>query len=507
MELPNVETLSAADKVWFAQAIAGMIVADGKVDESEMNFLRQAIGFLEDRDEVARMMNIVKQGKPPQLEAAGIESRQAFIMLKYLSELMVADSRLSTGEIRFFLYAGTLLGFTRGILTKLWKTARSQLERRKPKAIVSVGNLEAEVVLIELSESRFTFRFPLALTPNAKIILRMHKDGSGTWDPVACRMLGQSKDKYDGGSFSIHAKFEQKLAESHGVLQILNPDQFLGNEGIVLKPKKNSLMGRMVRCFVCDEKRVPHYVLRSRSMITEPNIFGVPAYIKSAGKLEFCDYNMIQVHTCPTCGFSSNSIEFYGKQKTDQPPFDVEAFREGWEEAIQPLLETTRNNKDAYFTEDRSVEMALLSYDMGRATFQRLADISIDEQTRINLLRKMASMLLFQAELLMENQRRSQAEANLKQVVDTFEPVFEIMEGESILRVALLIFQIKIYFKDYQSAGQYMKFLDNYDTEGKLDTASSEYKTLQVCSAKLKKFFDDREILSRDNLSRFHVED
>ena len=61
MQLPNVEELSSEDKNWFARAIAGMIVADGRVDKSETVFLKQALGFLEDRSQVEEIMGIVKQ--------------------------------------------------------------------------------------------------------------------------------------------------------------------------------------------------------------------------------------------------------------------------------------------------------------------------------------------------------------------------------------------------------------------------------------------------------------
>ena len=32
MELPNTEAMSIEEKIWFARAIAGMIVADGRVE-------------------------------------------------------------------------------------------------------------------------------------------------------------------------------------------------------------------------------------------------------------------------------------------------------------------------------------------------------------------------------------------------------------------------------------------------------------------------------------------
>ena len=507
MQLPNVEQLDSEDKNWFARAIAGMVVADGRVDESETAFLKEALGFLEDRSQVEEIMGIVKQGKPPEMPAAKIDSKQAFIMLKYLSELMVADAHLSPGEVRFFLYSGRLLGFTPDILTKLWKTARAQLEATLPKAVAQIGNQTVEITLTELHDSKFSFRFGQALTPNCKIILKLHRSDGSFWDPIACRMAGQHQDKFDQNSFSILGKFGQKVAEPHGILQILHPDQFTGHDENILKPNKDSLMGRLVHCFLCNEPRVPHYVLRSRSMITAPNIFGVPAYEKPAGNLQFCDYNLIQITTCPKCGFSTNDLSFFKKQNTDEPPFNVEKLNEVWGEKSKSLFGEAQKSKESYFTEDRNVNDALLSYDLAILSMNQLAELEKDPKKKINFLRKVASLLLFQAEVLMENQQRSKAESNLEEVVKVLEPVFQNMEGAVIIRTALLIFQIKIYFGDTQSAAQYMKFMDGYDPDGKLDPNGEEAKELKISSNKLKAVFDDREILNKDSLNRFHLDE
>ena len=116
-------------------------------------------------------------------------------------------------------------------------------------------------------------------------------------------------------------------------------------------------------------------------------------------------------------------------------------------------------------------------------------------------------MLMVQSELLMENEDREHAEANLKKVVEDLESIFESLEAPVILHVCVLLFQIKIYFNDLQSAAQYMKFMDNYDTEGKLDKGTEEYKELKINSAKIKATFDDREILTKENMKHFHLDD
>ena len=142
-----------------------------------LEFLKEAISFLEDRDQVNGIMAVVRQGKTPSLEARKIDPKQSFIILKYLAELMVVDGKMSETEITFFVYAGGLLGFTSNILTKLWKTARAMLEATKPLAKISAGKNASLVRLTSLSESRCTFRNPRAMVPNMPVYIQISKSG------------------------------------------------------------------------------------------------------------------------------------------------------------------------------------------------------------------------------------------------------------------------------------------------------------------------------------------
>jgi hypothetical protein len=52
-----------------------------------------------------------------------------------------------------------------------------------------------------------------------------------------------------------------------------------------------------------------------------------------------------------------------------------------------------------------------------------------------------------------------------------------------------------------------MKFLDNYDPDKKLVEGTEEFKELKLGAVKLKATFDDREILTKDKLKHFHLDD
>ena len=517
MQLPDVEHMSSTEKNWFASSIAGMIVADGHADQTELDFLKEAINFLDNKEEISQIMAIIKNGNLPELSPLEIDPKQAFLMLKYLSQLMVADSDLSSKEIEFFLSTGRFLGFSNEILAKFWKSARSLLERDLPQGMIETGKLKVKVILTNVDESGFTFRLSKPLMPKVKIMLRVSKfhqsqkppEGDEEyWQVIACKMFKQHQLKYDDGCYMVRATFEQKIATAHGVLQILHPESYaVVSKGGYIETKKNSLHGSNLHCYVCDNPKVPFYVLQSKSMITKPNIFGIPSYVSSAGELDYCNYSLIDVASCPKCGFSSNHKDDFKRLETDNPHFDIEKFSEEWSEKIAPLLKKAQDSGEKFFGEERDSEQGILSYDLAAATFDHMANIETDVQKKGEALRKKASMLMVQSELLMENKDRDAAEANLNKVVEDLEPIFESLDGPVMLHVCVLLFQIKIYLNDLQSAAQYMKFMDNYDTEGKLQEGTEEYKELKVNSAKLKAAFDDREILTKENLKHFHVDD
>ena len=517
MQLPDVEHMSSAEKNWFASSIAGMIVADGRADQTELEFLKEAINFLDNKEEISQIMAIVKNGTPPELSPLEIDSKQAFLMLKYLSQLMVADSDLSSKEIEYFLIIGRLLGFSNEILAKFWKSARSLLERDLPQGMIETGKLKVKVILTNVDKRGFTFRLSKPLMPKVKIMLSVSKfhqsqqqpEGDEEyWQVIACKMFKQHQLKYDEGCYVVRATFEQKIVDEHGVLQILHPDSYaVVSKGGYIDTKKNSLHGSNLHCYICDNPKVPFYVLQSKSMKTKTNIFGIPTYVSSAGELDYCNYSLIDVASCSKCGFSSNHKDDFKRLDTDNPHFDSEKFSKEWSEKIAPLLKKAQDSGEKYFGDERDTEQGILSYDLAAATFEHMATIETDVRKKREALRRKASMLLAQSELLMENKDREAAEANLNKVVEDLEPIFESLDGSALLHVCVLLFQIKIYFNDLQSAAQYMKFMDNYDSEGKLEEGTEEYKELKVNSAKIKATFDDREILTKENLKHFHLDD
>ena len=107
-QVPDISFLSDEEKLWFAKAIAGMVVAAGREDSTEVEVVKVAIGFTR-REDAATIMSIIKQNQIPPLGVSKVESKASFTMLKFLAEIMVVDHKLSESEVLFFNQVGKLL--------------------------------------------------------------------------------------------------------------------------------------------------------------------------------------------------------------------------------------------------------------------------------------------------------------------------------------------------------------------------------------------------------------
>ena len=115
IELPNIDEMTSEQKLWFASAIAGMVGADGHAEKEELNYLKQAINFLDSKEDIDKIIAMVKdleRGVHPKLDKIALDHKQAFFILKYLAQILLSDTNLSPKEVKFFLQVGRLVGYT-----------------------------------------------------------------------------------------------------------------------------------------------------------------------------------------------------------------------------------------------------------------------------------------------------------------------------------------------------------------------------------------------------------
>ncbi len=107
-----IQSLSGENLSWFIDAIQGMILADRRVDEEELSFLRKVIASLSDKEQAERLVAMIRERKPADLPYAGQMDRGvAFDILTVLVKVALVNGKLSTVEAAFFKLACRRLGY------------------------------------------------------------------------------------------------------------------------------------------------------------------------------------------------------------------------------------------------------------------------------------------------------------------------------------------------------------------------------------------------------------
>lgn len=108
-EADVLKTMTPEQKKWLANAMSGMICADGVIDEDELQFLSKAIDFLTNPQDINNMVKMVKAKKLPELtKLDGTDKVLAFRMLKMVAEIALTDS-VKECEEKYLLLIGEKL--------------------------------------------------------------------------------------------------------------------------------------------------------------------------------------------------------------------------------------------------------------------------------------------------------------------------------------------------------------------------------------------------------------
>ncbi len=438
-----IESLSDDNLSWFVDAIRGMVLADRHVDHHEVAYLRTILAYLSNKEEAERLVQMIKQRQNAELYYIGtIDREQAFYILVVLAKIALADGKFTQSEADYFKYACTRLGFD-GIFTK---------------------------EMLNLVQKKLEVENEYARLKNLSIA---------------------SKDNYKMGPQTV---IEAKMDEHQ------HRHLFSRSMNKQLKTSNNSLLGKYVQCFVCNQPDIPFWVLRSKCMKTQSNIFGVTIYTKPVKGKDHCDFNLIQTAVCPKCFFASNDLQYFKHENNPTEPFNAEHLDKAWEQAFPEREKVFSVHGDKFFSTSRSLEDAILSYDMAIMTYKQLSSL---ETNNLHLLKTVA-LYMIQSELFMTAGKRKEAEDNLNKVTNSIEPIFSYLDGEYIIRAATLLTLVFLYFKDYKKAGEYMGFLKNYSQSKKLDKGTAEHKALLIANNRVDAAYSERARFAYDKLNSFH---
>ncbi|MBU2511145.1 DUF2225 domain-containing protein [bacterium] len=512
MDDPIIGIMSPKAKEWFARAVVGMIWADGRIDQAEIDYLKSLLGFLKDKDLIHSVLGMIKQNKIPPLESIQLEQAQALAILKHLTSISIVDEDLDKSEVAFLKNIARLLNLPPEIPEKFISLGRKRLGGNRFHSNLLVGDDSLDVVCFGFSERECLFFSNRLVNPMARLTLRVYKDQknrseSGLHAPFVAEAQWCRAVKSGIAKYVVKAVFKKQITSEEGARLIFSMPEEVETRK-TFEPQYNSLLGYYLQCRVCGTNDIPFWQLRSRCLHTKNNIFGIPHYDRAVGGKDFCDYNLFQISVCPNCLFASNMMEYFQRQDQEigSPKFDQKLFQSKWQPTLHKRKKLVAADDNWLYSLERTPEQAIVSYQLAMDTHQQLGLIS-DDLEQSNHQRKVVSFMLTQAEMLMDQGDKANARKLVQNAKTILEKAFPTLEKEAAIRAAHLIILINIYFKEYDNIGEYLNFLQKFDKLHGVASASKEAKILYHAMETAKDAWQSKDEYAFDKISSFHLKD
>ncbi len=403
MGIPGVETLSDGAKKWLAHAIAGMTVADGEVDSSELSHLREAIEFLDNKGEVEELMSEVREHHVAELSPQQMQKRQAFAILKELAQLAVADRVLSASEEDYLRHASELLGLPNEIAEKLIVTARKVVHEIIP-AKLTFQKHRYSATCLAIQEKRCLLAAKQVIPPGSMVLLEIGEQDSAVeqyFSPISCRVLTTKETSGESGNHLLVLAYKERPTLSHGILHVIHPEQSVDAQPQSVPTRNEALSGILLTCYVCGNPKVPWWSLETE-VRAQYNIFGIPRYQEDINIYSGFNFSFYRTGVCPECLFVSPLQSSFYRPGTAVKPaaFLNLEFRNKWLSTIVNRKREVKSDVRWVSSDHRNLDEGLYAWKLAAATSDRLAEFNKHDRWHYDFIRGWC--LLEEAELFMQ---------------------------------------------------------------------------------------------------------
>ncbi|MBU2513961.1 TerB family tellurite resistance protein [bacterium] len=231
MQDNTIELMSPETKEWFAKAIVGMILADGRIDKAELEYLNNLIGFLERQDLVQSISNMLKNNQTPELEPLELVANEALEIVKHLTVMAVVDENLATREVEFLHHVANQLGLPDEIADRFLALAKEKLRRAKYVARLVTNDISEQVRCFDLTETSCMFYSFRTIKPNLKITLQLFKEpaeelSKNLYHPISAESSWCRPVQSRFGNFIVQARFCDPIKADQGLelIKFINAD-------------------------------------------------------------------------------------------------------------------------------------------------------------------------------------------------------------------------------------------------------------------------------------------
>ncbi len=477
-----VSKLNPIQQRWYAETLIASIMSDQKLDKAEVSFLKMAINLIKDENQRKDVTNLVRRNRPPSLSKP--PSIPKHYLVRIFIEVMLiisADESLDRKEHDYLQQLASLCEFTDNMFNRLiawcvqgikWKQAKIPLINRcqliQTKSPAKYQVIKGEV---DTSDKKYVFKHDA----EEESFEDFEVDEEPIEEELGEEEGDESEDEIQIEVLSDHAQ---------------NPDN-------------NSIVDFNMSCFVCNSQlSVKYFELKEKSQKPKVNIFGIPVYKLSAEGFDPIDYNRCKVAVCHNCYFSSPQKEMFQQQSTDSPPSILKSaeFVEKWNGMIEENKTFLGENLEDLAKLDRNFMTVIKSYRMAIKASGMLSSLSGSNEIAWHTI----TLRLTLAQVMMENERKKEAETLLKQIQQRSIELFKTVKNRFVtFRSGRLIILIALYFGEVEMASKYFSFFMKFK-EQKFDKLSKEDQVLfQRIYGEIKRIMDQPESYLGLSLSGF----
>ena len=133
---------------WVVNAIANIVVADGIIEKHEFVALQEAIGLLQDKEEIHALMDRVKKKEKIEIKSIRINDELAIKVFFYLAAIAVIDGELKKSEAAMLKKCGLCMGLDDDLIKAViqWTLKQMEINRKLKEDLKSSNSFRSRII-------------------------------------------------------------------------------------------------------------------------------------------------------------------------------------------------------------------------------------------------------------------------------------------------------------------------------------------------------------------------
>ncbi len=133
---------------WVVNAIANIVVADGIIEKHEFVALQEAIGLLENKEEIHALMDRVKKKEIIEIKTIRIIDELAIKVFFYLAAIAVIDGELKKSEAEMLKKCGLCMGLDDDLIKAViqWTLKQMEINRKLKEDLNKSNNFRSRII-------------------------------------------------------------------------------------------------------------------------------------------------------------------------------------------------------------------------------------------------------------------------------------------------------------------------------------------------------------------------